>query len=129
MESQERMKDLHDGWEGVTESPVFGHGTGSASSHWQPHNQWVGIWLDIGVIGPLLFGGTLLFLSARVLMSGGKGLFGLVPLWGFTVFSQNLVETAGYWFCAGVVALVSTQSRFRLALRRPTPQPTLGTAH
>ncbi|MDB6138611.1 MAG: hypothetical protein JWO94_1683 [Verrucomicrobiaceae bacterium] len=118
MESQERMKDLHDGWEGVTDSPVFGHGTGSASSHWQPHNQWVGIWLDIGVGGVMLYAGTLLFLTVVCLKAGGRGLFALLPLWCFSVFSQNLVETAGYWFCAGVVALVATKARFRLALRR-----------
>ena len=118
MESQERMKDLHDGWEAVIDSPLFGHGTGCASSHWQPHNQWVAIWLDIGVGGVILYAATLLALTAVCLRAGGKGFFALLPLWAFSVFSQNLVETAGYWFCAGVVALVATKSRFRLALRR-----------
>lgn len=121
MESDERMKDLRDGWEAVTDSPLTGHGTGCASSHWQPHNQWVAIWLDIGVGGVLLYGVTLLYLTALCVMSGGKGVFALLPLWAFSVFSQNLVETAGYWMCAGVVAVMATKSRFRLALRKPQP--------
>lgn len=128
MESQERMKDLRDGWEAVTDSPVFGHGTGCASSQWQPHNQWVAIWLDIGVGGVLLYAATLLSLTVICLKSGGKGFFALLPLWCFSVFSQNLVETAGYWFCAGVITLVATKSRFRFAMQRapvstmPVPQ-------
>lgn len=121
MESGERMKDLRDAWEGVTRSPVFGHGTGCASSHWQPHNQWVAIWLDIGVGGVVLFGGTLLFLTARCAMAKGQGIFAIMPLWMFTMFSQNLVEMAGYWFCAGVAASLVTSGRFRFALRSVPP--------
>ena len=117
MESSERSKDLQDGWEGVTDAPIFGHGTGCASSHWQPHNQWIAIWLDIGVGGLILYAGTLLFLTVRSLLAGGRGIFALVPLWLFSVFSQNLVEMASYWLCAGVAASVVTTSRFRLALR------------
>ncbi|MDB6120227.1 MAG: hypothetical protein JWO08_4008 [Verrucomicrobiaceae bacterium] len=118
MESQERMKDLRDGWEAVTDSPVFGHGTGCASSQWQPHNQWVAIWLDIGVGGVMLYALSLLTLTILCLKAGGKGFFALLPLWCFSVFSQNLVETAGYWFCAGVVAVVTTKGRFRFAIQR-----------
>lgn len=125
MESQERMKDLSDGWEAVTDSPIFGHGTGCASSRWQPHNQWVAIWLDIGVGGVMLYAATLLFLTVICLKSG-RGFFALLPLWGFSIFSQNLVETAGYWFCAGVVTLVATKSRFRFALRHPAAEATDG---
>jgi O-antigen ligase len=123
MESGERNKDLKDGWEGVTEAPLFGHGTGCASSHWQPHNQWVAIWLDIGVGGLLLYAGTLLFLTLRCLLASGRGIFALAPLWLFSVFSQNLVEMAGYWFCAGVAASVMTTSRFKLVLRREAEPP------
>lgn len=123
MESGERMKDLHDAWEAVTQQPVFGHGTGCASSHWQPHNQWVAIWLDIGVAGPLMFLSVLLFISARCAMAKGEGVLAVIPLWGFSVFSQNLVEMAGYWFCAGVATTLLTNSRFRLTLRKPATTP------
>jgi O-antigen ligase len=123
MESAERMKDLNDAWEAVTESPIVGHGTGSASSFWQPHNQWVGIWLDLGVGGVLLFASVLIFLSARCAMTKGKGVLAIMPLWMFTVFSQNLVEMAGYWFCAGVAMNMVTSGRFRITLRRSSPAP------
>ena len=127
MESAERMKDLTDGWEAVGESPVFGHGTGCASSHWQPHNQWVAIWLDIGVLGVVLYAITLIGITARCVMAGGKGFLCLMPLWGFSVFSQNLVETAGYWLCAGVAIIVSSRSRVRFTLQ-PTPASQSGTS-
>lgn len=123
MASGERNKDLKDGWEGVTRSPLFGHGTGCASSHWQPHNQWIAIWLDIGVGGVILYGGTLIFLAASCAMARGTGIFAIMPLWLFTVFSQNLVEMACYWFCAGVALSLTTHSRFKFVLQRPALQP------
>lgn len=125
MESGERMKDLHDAWEAVTQQPVFGHGTGCASSHWQPHNQWIAIWLDLGVMGPLMYFSVLAFLTARCAMAKGNAILTIIPLWGFSIFSQNLVEMAGYWFCAGVATTLLTTASFRLALRKTSPtQPT-----
>ena len=126
MASDERMKDLHDGWEAVTDSPLFGHGTGCASSMWQPHNQWVAIWLDIGVIGPVLYGITLITLTALSLAKKGQAIYIIVPLWMFSLFSQNLVEMAVYWFTASVAAYELSTVRFRLALSRSanlTPVP------
>lgn len=123
MASDERMKDLTDGWEAVTESPLFGHGTGCASSMWQPHNQWVAIWLDIGVGGVLLYGGLLLAITLLCLLNKGKGIYLLVPLWMFSVFSQNLVEMACYWFTASVAMHELTKARVRITLRRSSPVP------
>jgi O-antigen ligase len=126
MASDERMKDLHDGWEAVTDSPLFGHGTGCASSMWQPHNQWVAIWLDIGVVGPVLYGLTLLTLTALCLFKKGEGIYLIIPLWMFSVFSQNLVEMAVYWFTASVAAHELSSARFRLVVKR---QPVFTPAH
>ncbi len=119
--SDERAKDLKDGWEAVTISPIVGYGTGCASSHWQPHNQWVGIWLDVGIMGPLMLFSTLSFITWRCVMAKGRGVLAVVPLWMFTVFSHNLVEMACYWFCAGVALMELTTSRFRLVLRSRAP--------
>jgi O-antigen ligase len=123
MASDERMKDLTDGWEAVTDSPLFGHGTGCASSMWQPHNQWVAVWLDIGVGGVLLYGLSLIMISLLCLMKKGHGIYLLVPLWMFSLFSQNLVEMACYWFTASVAMHELTQARFRIALRRSSSLP------
>ena len=119
--SDERAKDLKDGWEAVTRSPVVGYGTGCASSRWQPHNQWVGFWLDIGIMGPFLLFSTLSFLSLRCAMAKGRAVLAIVPLWMFTAFSHNLVEMASYWFCAGVAMTELTRSRLRLVMRAPSP--------
>jgi O-antigen ligase len=123
MASDERMKDLTDGWEAVTESPLFGHGTGCASSMWQPHNQWVAIWLDIGIAGVLIFASTLIAITLLVIAKRGTAVYCLVPLWMFSMFSQNLVEMACYWFTASVALHELTTGRFRIGLKRPNPLP------
>jgi hypothetical protein len=66
---------------------------------------------------------VLVFISARCAMAKGEGVLTVIPLWGFSVFSQNLVEMAGYWFCAGVATTLLTTARFRLTLRKPAPTP------
>ena len=121
MASDERMKDLTDGWEAVTDSPFFGHGTGCAASQWQPHNQWVAIWLDIGIGGVVIYAGTLIAITLLVIAKRGTAIYCLVPLWMFSVFSQNLVEMACYWFTASVALHELTNARFRIALTRQQP--------
>ncbi len=129
MESSERNKDLRDGWEAVLRSPIVGHGTGCASSFWQPHNQWVAIWLDIGFAGPVMLAGVLIFTTARSVLARGKAVLAVVPMWAFTVFSQNLVEMAAYWFCIAVALNELTSSRFRLVFRKPLSQPDMAASH
>ncbi len=127
--SDERMKDLTDGWEAVTASPLVGYGTGCASYTWQPHNQWVAVWLDIGIIGPLLYATILVTLTILCILNKGKAIYAVIPLWMFSVFSQNLVEMACYWFTASVAVYELTTGRIRIALRRSSdaipaqPQP------
>jgi O-antigen ligase len=118
MASAERQKDLYDGWEGVWLSPMWGHGTGCASSRWMPHNQWVASWLDIGIMGPMLLLLTLLAITAGVLMTKGQAVCTLVPLWLFTAFSQNLLEMASYWFVAITAVTILSKASFRLVLTR-----------
>jgi O-Antigen ligase len=119
MESAERMKDLTDGWEAVTKSPMLGYGTGCSTSKWQPHNGWVGVWLELGLGGVLLLAALLLSLSVVCVRARGRGIYCLIPLWMFTVFSQNLLENAAYISTAAVLAFWVTTGRFRLALHRP----------
>ena len=124
MESGERMKDFNDAWEAITESPVFGHGTGCASSHWQPHNQWLAIWLDLGVGGVVLYASVLIFITLKCILAKGTGILAVMPLWMFSIFSQNLVEMVAYWLCAGVATTLVTHSTWRIALRKPEPRHT-----
>jgi hypothetical protein len=63
IKSPERAKDLQDGWEAVSRAIMFGHGTGAGTNRWQPHNQFVSIWLDIGIFGVVFFAGLLFTLA------------------------------------------------------------------
>lgn len=113
--SGERAKDLRDGWEAAMEKPVFGHGTGAGNSPFQPHNQFVAIWDDLGICGVLVYAGLLIHLSVLCTKAGGRGFECLIPLWGFTLFSQTLMETSAYWYCAMVCACAVSSRRISIA--------------
>jgi O-antigen ligase len=117
MESGERMKDLSDGWEAATEKPLLGWGTAASSTKWMPHNLWVAMWIDMGVFGALLLLLLLGGLTALVFMAKGQGIYALLPLWLFTVFSQNLCDMPGYWLPAFMICNLLVTTRIRLVLR------------
>lgn len=117
MESGERMKDLYDGWEAATEKPLFGWGTAASSTKWMPHNLWVAMWIDLGVFGPLLLLLLLGGLTALVVLEKGLGLYAILPMWLFTIFSQNLCDMPGYWLPAFVICNMLFSPRIKLVLR------------
>ncbi|MDI1314192.1 O-antigen ligase family protein [Prosthecobacter sp.] len=124
IKSPERSKDLQDGWEAVGKEPLWGHGTGAGTSVWKPHNQVVSLWIDIGIIGPLLFIGGMLLLTLRCFTLRLRGFYCLVPLWLFIPCSQIIIESPHYWFAAAVCCNLVYAGRFRLVLHAPTtPQP------
>jgi O-antigen ligase len=55
LKSPERAKDLIDAWEAVMEKPVIGHGVGAASPDWVPHNEYVAMWLELGIPGLIVY--------------------------------------------------------------------------
>ena len=116
IKSPERAKDLTDGWEAVTLRPVTGHGTGAGSSHWQPHNQFVSQWIDLGLPGLLHFVGALLTMTIACALRRFRGGFCLIPVWLFIPCSQMLMETPAYWYSFAVAALVVFPRRYSLAL-------------
>lgn len=117
--SPERAKDLHDGWEAVKQEPVFGHGALSGTSRWQPHNQVVAIWLDLGLAGMLTFTGLLLLVTFKSLLSGLRGMFCLIPIWLFVPCSQILVEMPHYFMAFAIAAQVAFPGRLALRLHHP----------
>ncbi len=126
--SGERAKDLLDGWEAVMERPITGFGTGSGTFWWKPHNEVVSLWVDLGLLGPILYCSMLGYLLWRSLRTGLRGFFCLIPVFFFIPFSQVLVELPSYWIAAAVAALVTSPQRFRLtlglgSLRRAKPAP------
>ncbi len=126
--SGERAKDLLDGWEAAMQKPVFGHGTGAGNTQWQPHNQFVAIWDDLGIGGVILFAGLLIYLTSACVKAGGRGFACLIPLWGYIPFSQVLMETSAYWYCATACACAVTARRYSISLlgsqRSPVNNPT-----
>ena len=130
IKSPERAKDLADGWEAVGQKPIWGHGTGAGTAWWQPHNQFVAVWIDIGLPGLLLFAVPLLGLTILCAVNRFQGLFCLIPVWLFIPCSQILLDAQQFWFCLGVAACVLIPGRFALrlgslrdALTRPLPSP------
>jgi|JI10StandDraft_1071094.scaffolds.fasta_scaffold80055_2 O-antigen ligase len=129
--SPERGKDLADGWEAVGKSPVFGYGTGSGNVHWQPHNMFVAIWLDMGLIGVLIYAFLLLLVTFRCVMKKGEGMFCLIPIWLYIPCSQTLFETPMYLMAGAVVTCLLFEHRFSLSLfgvRRGTSHSVVATS-
>jgi O-antigen ligase len=129
LKSPERAKDLADGWEAVGQKPIWGHGTGAGTAWWQPHNQFVAVWLDIGLPGVLLFGGTLVLLTLLCALNQLQGLFCLIPVWLFIPCSQILMEAQHFWLCLGVATCVLMPKRVSLrvgSLHRALTQPLPG---
>jgi O-antigen ligase len=116
IKSPERAKDLADGWEAVGQKPIWGHGTGSGTAWWQPHNQFVAVWLDVGLPGLLLFAGPLLIVTLLCAVNRFQGLFCLIPVWLFIPCSQILLDAQQFWFCLATAICVLVPGRFALRL-------------
>ncbi|MCE9518306.1 MAG: O-antigen ligase family protein [Verrucomicrobia bacterium] len=134
IKSPERAKDLQDGWEAVSEAIIFGYGTGAGSNQWQPHNQIVSVWLDLGIFGMLLFVGAIMSLVIVSIRQRFRAFFCLIPVLLFIPCSQVLVETPVYWFAISVACHLLFPRRivFRLLaatrLNLPNPNTSLPSA-
>lgn len=131
LKSPERAKDLADGWEAVGQKPIWGHGTGAGTAWWQPHNQVVALWLDVGLPAVILFVSSLLLLTALSLFHRLQGVFCLIPIWLFIPCSQILLDAPQFWLCLAVATSVLFPKRFALrlgnlrsALHTPLPSHT-----
>ena len=121
LKSPERAKDLADGWEAVMQKPILGWGTGAGGEKWQPHNQFVTQWLDLGLGGVLLYAGILLSLTFACAMKGFSGGFCLIPVWLFIPCSQVLLETPAYWMCLAVGAMAIFPGRLTFRIHKSQP--------
>ena len=114
--SAERAKDLIDAFEAACRQPLMGFGTGSGTTCWQPHNQFVSVWLDLGLAGLVIYGGVLLMVTFRSVRRGFAGFFCLIPVWLFIPCSQVLLDMPAYWFSAAVCCHAIYPRRYRIAL-------------
>lgn len=121
LKSPERAKDLADGWEAVLQKPLFGHGTGMSGSRWVPHNEYVSIWLEMGIPGLLLFAGTLGVMVLRSVMTGGRAGYLLFAILAFTPAGQGRIEMPHFCLAMSTAAMILWPRRYRLALSLRNP--------
>ncbi len=122
LKSAERGKDLEDGWAAVQKQPLWGYGLGCAcGAVWQPHNQLVSIWLEIGFLGVVAY---LIQLMVPLLaclwrrFPGGGG-WCLLPAFLNIPCQQWLLEMPPYLFALAVVYGEVFPHRVTLLFREP----------
>jgi hypothetical protein len=116
LKSPELAKDLSDAWEAVMQKPLLGHGTGMSGSRWAPHNEYVSIWLEMGIPGLILFVGTLGILVVRSVLTGGRAGYLLFAILAFTPAGQGRLETAHYCMALAVAAHLLWPRRYRITV-------------
>ena len=122
LKSPERVKDVSDAWEATMLRPTFGYGTGISGTLYAPHNEYVSLWLELGVLGIVLFVGTWFWLLGRSLMTGGTAGYLLLALIAFTPVGQGRLEMPHYHFAMVVAACVLWPRRYHFvvgSLRSP----------
>ena len=114
LKSPERVKDLADAWEAVLQKPITGHGVGAASTRWAPHNEYVAMWLEMGVIGLIVYLLTLYGPALRSLMCGGKAAYAVLAMLAYSPIAQGRVMDAHFYFTLLTTAHILWPHRFRL---------------
>lgn len=117
MKSPERVKDVSDAWEAVQRKPVFGHGTGISGTQYAPHNEYVSLWLEMGVPGLVLFVGTWLWLITRSVMTGGKAGYLVFALMAYTPVGQGRIEVPHFSLAMVTAACVLWPKRYGFTMR------------
>lgn len=129
MKSPERVKDLNDAWEATVKKPLLGHGTGISGTQYFPHNEYVSIWLEMGIPGFVLFVGTWLWLIIRSIMSGGKAGYLVFALIAYTPVGQGRMEVPHYSLAMVAAACILWPKRYQLTLRSLKPSRMRPAAH
>lgn len=117
LKSPERVKDLSDAWEAVQQKPVLGHGTGISGTVYAPHNEYVSVWLELGIPGLVLFVGTWLWLIVRSVLTGGKAGYLIFALIAYTPFGQGRIEVPHFSLAMVAAACVLWPKRYGFTLR------------
>jgi hypothetical protein len=122
--SSERLKDVEDGIAGAMQRPILGHGVGAGSSKWQPHNEFVSLWVEHGIVGAVGIVGIWVFMFFKCLLQKGTGVLMILPHIAFVPFTQMQMETISVFYSALLVAHLTSRSPIRFALLSPTPRVT-----
>ena len=108
---------LYPEWEAAMKEPVFGYGVGAASNRWAPHNEYVAMWLELGLPGLLVYLLTLYSPALRSLMCGGKAGFAVLAVLLYSPIAQGRVMDAHFYFTLITTAHILWPQRFRLVAR------------
>lgn len=117
--TNQREEVARKAWEWIQQAPVLGHGLGAAYS-WDadvaPHNMYLSLMVDQGVLGSLIFIGLAWVVAIQSRRNWVLGV--VLLLLGF--FSHNILEDRSLMLC---LALASTQegSNSNDLTRRDTP--------
>jgi len=79
-------------------SPIFGMGMGAGTQLYQPHNQVVSEWINLGFFGALLYVSILVILGLQSLAAGFRAFYCVIPLVAFIPVSQFLTAFTPYWY-------------------------------
>lgn len=124
MQSDERLKDLQDGIDAATAHPLTGLGTGAGSLKYQPHNQLVTLWIELGLSGPILFLALLASAAFKVLQARGKGIYILIPLVLYIPLAQTLLEKYAYLYSLLILFYYTSSHFYAFRLARLPTQST-----
>lgn len=116
LKSPERVKDVADAWEATMKKPVFGHGTGISGTIYAPHNEYVSIWMEMGIPGLALFVLTWLWLAGKSLLTGGKAGYLVFALIAYTPFGQGRIEMPHFHLSLVAAVCVLWPRRYQFTL-------------
>ncbi|HEY1052285.1 MAG TPA: O-antigen ligase family protein, partial [Prosthecobacter sp.] len=129
LKSPERVKDVSDAWEAVQRKPVFGHGTGISGTQYAPHNEYVSLWLEMGIPGLIMFVGTWLWLITRSVMTGGKAGYLVFALLAYTPVGQGRIEVPHFTLAMVTAACVLWPKRYGFTMRSLKVEAEAGQRH
>lgn len=118
-----RLTLLSKSFAAVAQAPFAGQGTAASAEVFSPHNMLLGIMVDNGIAGLLLFAGGLGTLVALSWRRSRGDLMVLLPMMVSTLFSHNLIDSTAYLFCWIVCATNLHGEAFPLTPRLKFPLP------
>lgn len=120
LKSPERAKDLGDAWDAVLREPIVGHGVGAASSRWAPHNEYVAMWLEMGVLGLVVYLLTIYIPVFKSILTGGRAGYAVLGYLAYTPIAQGRVMDPHFYLSILTIAHLLWPSRVILTLFNPS---------
>lgn len=111
--SDARFELAERAWSAVLRRPITGYGAGTAIAIYEPHNQALAVWLDNGIIGIIMYMGSVIALLWHVIRKDLLLAIAATPLWAYIPFTTSLIEDKGAILLMFVLpALASNPSRW-----------------